>query len=58
MNFDKSRSKFDKFSFRYYSKLLEYFNVNYNGQFCNPLPKEVAEYVKEEISEHHFEVTA
>jgi len=58
INFDNGKSKFDEFSFKNYSNLLEYLKVKYNEQFWNPLPKEVAEFIKGGISKPHFEVTA
>ena len=46
INFENRKCNYDEYPSKYYIDLLDYLNVKYSGQFWNPLPKEMAEFIK------------
>lgn len=47
INFDKNKkNNFDEYSCELYEEFLEYIKTRYEGRFWNPLPKELASFVK------------
>ncbi len=49
MNFNKIRPKIEEYPVSLYEELLNYVKQNYQGQYWNPLPKEMALFWKQEM---------
>lgn len=51
MNFKKGRGKTEEYPIEFYVEFLDYVKSNYEGRYWNPLPKEIACYLKEKMVE-------
>ena len=48
MQFGGKKLKFDQYPANYYKSFLEYIRDHYSGQYWNPLPKTVAQYLSQQ----------
>ena len=46
MSFDKDKTRFDQYPAAFYEELLNYINEKYEGQYWQPLPREMAQFCK------------
>ena len=51
MNCTKGKCKMEEYPMKFYEELLDYIKCKYEGQYWNPLPKEMACFWKEKIVE-------
>jgi hypothetical protein len=49
MNCNKSRCETEEYPMEFFEKLLDYIKAKYEGQYWNPLPKEMASFWKEKM---------
>lgn len=47
INFENNEDELEEFPVRIYEDFLQYIKDNYSGEYWNPLPKDLAEYVNE-----------
>ena len=45
INFSKNKNRMEEFSKMHYIELLNYIKTKYYGQYWNPLPRELAQYL-------------
>lgn len=49
INFSKNSNSTEQFNINIYKKFLEYIKNNYNGNYWNPLPMQLAKFTKQSI---------
>jgi hypothetical protein len=57
MKFGKGKPSLEEYPANYYREYLLYLRNNFNSEFWNPLPKELAVYMKEEMPQNLGSVT-
>lgn len=53
INFSEDKNGLEEFSKNQYTDLLTYIKTRYNGQYWNPLPKELAQYLDQNFVKNH-----